>query len=89
MAKECKGFGFTTDLWTPRSLDSYLAFTCLFINKEMELQKFVPFVEYFGVNDHTGRNIKLFIDQSLATLGLNNANITKICDNASQQQSDC
>ena len=88
MAEECGGFGFTTDLWRSRSLDSFMAFTCHFINKEMELQKFVPFVEYFGDNRHTGRNIKLFIDQFLATLGLGGAHITKtiVCDNASNNK---
>ena len=88
MAKECGGFGFTTDLWTSRALDSFMAFTCHFINKEMELQKFVPFVEYFGVNRHTGRNIKLFINQFLAALGMDGNDISKtiVCDNASNNK---
>ena len=95
-AKDSGGFAFTTDLWRSRALDSFMAFTAHFINKEMKLQKFVPFVQHFGNNPHTGLNIKIFVDQFLEVLGMDGIENTKtiVCDNASNNKvmlrlSDC
>jgi len=80
-----KAFAFTTDLWRSRSLDSYMALTCHYINEEFQLVKLVPFIQYFGENRHTGKNLQLMMDQFMEVLGLNHDEFLKfvVCDNAS------
>ena len=82
------GIAFTTDMWRSRALDSYMALTAHFINKQMKLVKIVPFVEYFGQNRHTGCNIMLFMDQFMKAIGMDGDHITKtvVCDNASNNK---
>ena len=84
-----KAFSFTTDLWKSRANDSYMALTCHYINEDYELVKLVPFVQYFGTNRHTGKNIKVFIDQFMEVLGLGDGSEYQtyiVCDNASNNK---
>ena len=82
---QTKSFAFTTDLWRSRSLDSFMALTCHYINGEFELVKLVPFIEYFGSNRHTGENLQVMMDQFMSALGLEGEEFGKyvVCDNAS------
>ena len=80
-----KAFAFTTDLWRSRALDSFMALTCHYINDDFQLVKLVPFIQYFGENRHTGKNLQLMMDQFMEVLGLDDPEFLKfvVCDNAS------
>ena len=82
---QTKSFAFTTDMWRSRSLDSYMALTCHYINGDFELVKLVPFIQYFGQNHHTGANLSVMMDQFMSALGLEGEEFRKyvVCDNAS------
>ena len=51
----CSSFSFTTDIWTTRSMFSFVSLTVHFVTESFELVKLVPFVTYFGTKRHTGR----------------------------------
>ena len=88
-AKEyTKMFGFTTDMWRSRALDSYMSLTAHYINKMWDLVRIVPFIQYFGPNRHTGLNLKLMMDQFMRVLTIEGPEIRKIvvCDNASNNK---
>ena len=82
---QTKSFAFTTDMWSSRALDSYMALTCHYINGDFELVKLVPFIEYFGQNRHTGAHLRVMMDQFMSALGLEGEEFMKyvVCDNAS------
>jgi len=65
-----------------------MALTCHYIDENFELVKMVPFVQYFGTNRHTGKNLKLMMDQFFEALGLDVPEITNyvVLDNASNNK---
>ena len=83
-----KSFSFTTDLWKSRSNDSFMALTCHYVNSDYELIKLVPFIQFFGVNRHTGKNLKVMMDQFMEVLGLGGSEYQTyvVLDNASNNK---
>ena len=54
----------TTDLWTSRARDSYIAITVHFVDKLFRLHRWTPFCSSF-TDRHTGENIQEVIDMNL------------------------
>ena len=81
---DIKSVGFTTDIWTSRSQDSYMSLTIHFIDRFWHLHRLTPFVKPFPER-HTGINISLGLSDMIMELNLNSAEIDLICvnDNAS------
>ena len=84
---DIKSVGFTTDLWTSRSQDSYMSLTIHFIDRFWQLHRLTPFVKPFPEN-HTGVNISIGLQDMIMQLDLNTGNIDLVCvnDNASNMK---
>ena len=86
-SEELLSIGFTTDLWTSRSGDSYISLTCSFIDQNWRLHRWTPYVKHFP-GRHTGERIALKLDKMIEELGLDDLKIRKwsVNDNASNQK---
>ena len=80
--------GFTTDIWTNRSLDSFMCLTAHLIDKNWVLHRFCPFVKYMNGDRHTAVNIKLRMKKFMENIGLDKPGIRRIVtlDNASNNR---
>ena len=58
------GIGFTTDMWTSRNNDAYMALTAHFINDEFELKSFLVGMKPFE-GAHTGVQISIELDSCI------------------------
>ena len=85
--EELVSIGFTTDLWTSRSGDSYISLTTSFIDHNWRLHRWTPFVRYFP-GSHTGERIAVQLDSMIEELGLDSSSIVKysVNDNAANQK---
>ena len=73
----------TTDVWTSLTSSSFIALTLHYLTKDFSLQSFTLEVSPFSGN-HTGENIKLFLEESLEKWGIEKNNIAiMIRDNGS------
>ena len=81
-------FSFTSDMWRNRSLDSFISLTMSFITEEGALVKLVPFCEYFKKRKHTGKNIKIALEDMFKALGVDEDKFEKyiLLDNASNNK---
>ena len=79
---------FTTDMWTSREGDCFISLTIHFVSKEFKLLRFVPFCSHF-VEKHTGRNIKLRLDEMLESLGLLELPVKKFVVNDNAANAKC
>ena len=80
---ESKYVTITTDVWTSLTSSSFIALTLHYLTKDFSLQSFTLEVSPFSGN-HTGENIKLFLEESLEKWGIEKNNIAiMICDNGS------
>ena len=86
-SEELVSIGFTTDLWTFRSGDSYISLTTSFIDHMWRMHRWTPFVRYFP-GSHTGERIAITLDSMIEELHLDNDAITKysVNDNAANQK---
>jgi hypothetical protein len=85
--KDILSIGFTSDLWTSRSGDSYISLTASYIDKDWTMQRWTPFVKPFPER-HTGVNIRLELDGMIEQLAMDTADIAKyaINDNAANMK---
>ena len=86
-SEELLSIGFTTDLWTSRSGDSYISLTCSFIDHLWKLHNWTPFVRHFP-GSHTGLRIAITLDSMIEELCFDNKSIVKysVNDNAANQK---
>ena len=86
-SEELVSIGFTTDLWTSRSGDSYISLTTSFIDHKWKMHRWTPFVRYFP-GSHTGERIAIKLDSMIEELKLDDESIIKysVNDNAANQK---
>ena len=86
-SEELVSIGFTTDLWTSRSGDSYISLTTSFIDHMWRMHHWTPFVRYFP-GSHTGERIAVTLDSMIEELNLDSEAISKysVNDNAANQK---
>ena len=82
------GVSLTSDAWTNKSLDSFLSLTVHYINDNMEMVTFVPFVQFMEKERHTGENLLIRTERFLEKLGLTKNEVVKYLtlDNASNNK---
>ena len=85
LKKTNKYFAVTTDLWRSKNMMTFMSLTVHCVDENFRLVKMVPFIKYFE-NSHTGKNLKLKLDQMLNALNLKDAKITAVCDTASNNK---
>ena len=59
---QCSGYGFSTDIWSSRNNDSYMALSFHYISESFELRKFIIACSYFD-GHHTGDAISAKLEQ--------------------------
>ena len=85
--KSCRGdmecVSFTSDIWTSGNSESFISLTVHWIDKEWILHRWTPFVKHFP-DRHTGKLIKVKLDEMIRNLGLDSQDIIKyvVNDNA-------
>ncbi len=57
LAKEMKWYCITTDIWTSRNVESFMAITIHYLNSSFEMQNFVLELRQFG-ESHSADNIR-------------------------------
>jgi hypothetical protein len=73
--RECSDYSITTDMWTDRSMRSFLSLTLHFIDNNFELQNIVLEVEAFR-GKHSGIRIGNALDKALRRWRLDKNNCT-------------
>ena len=84
LKKSSFSWAFTSDIWSSPNHSSFLSLTLHVVTEDFILLKLVPFIEIFDVK-HTGKNIRLKLDDYLEQLGLSSDEFRKtiVMDNAS------
>ena len=78
-----RSLGFTTDMWTSRTGDSFISLTVSYIDQNWKLRRWTPFVKFFP-NAHKAVQIKIALDEMIEMLGVENPELKKyaVNDNA-------
>ncbi|RXN13639.1 zinc finger BED domain-containing 1-like protein [Labeo rohita] len=84
--KNATALSFTTDIWTPVSMEAYMAVTCHFISQEWELSTFVLETKAFEFS-HTGVNIAQQLGDAADAFAIPNyKRVAIVHDNASNMK---
>ena len=78
-----KSLGFTTDMWTSRTGDSFISLTVSYIDRKWKLRRWTPYVKFFP-DAHKAVNIKIALDEMIESLEVDNPELKKyaVNDNA-------
>ena len=78
-----RSLGFTTDMWTSRTGDSFISLTVSYIDQKWKLRRWTPFVKFFP-EAHKAVQIKIALDEMIERLEVDNPELKKyaVNDNA-------
>ena len=78
-----KSLGFTTDMWTSRTGDSFISLTVSYIDRKWKLRRWTPYVKFFP-DAHKAVHIKIALDKMIESLEVDNPELKKyaVNDNA-------
>ena len=78
-----KSLGFTTDMWTSRTGDSFISLTVSYIDRKWKLRRWTPYVKFFS-DAHKAVHIKIALDEMIESLEVDNPELKKyaVNDNA-------
>ena len=68
---KCRSMCFTTDIWSSKTMDSFISLTVQFLTHDMEMVRMVPFVQHINFK-HSGVNISLELKEMMQQIGLLN-----------------
>ena len=87
--KEMDYFTMTTDIWSSRVMESYMAETLHYLTQDFEMQNLTIEVTPFR-GSHTALNIRNFWEDSFCAFGLSTEKLTMMMrDNASNGVKAC